>query len=604
MNLKSLVTSALIAGAAIGFNVCEAKAQLTACSQNQYLYTKDVDDLGSFDYAFDVVFTSHNCGVALTGKTPSNPFVVALDQSGGTVFTNNYSYNAIEFVALDESIESSKAYLVAVGHENQQDDPTSFVVDKIDAVTGTVLWEREISYTPPGGAAEVIAAVDVKAEGGYYYILANTFDANDNSRAKDVVVTKLDAGGATVAMFSTAVWEPVVDPDAHMHGAALALYDSKVWVTGWTEVERPQQGTIEEAFLMELDQTTGAFLWGRTLRHTRDAAAVNSRPHGLWVGQLQGSATEIVIVGDLYTVSQSPSIHGAFATRYNSTLSVWDSRAILSPTVGREDAAHAYSVDYGLNGKRAWVVAGEAEHNSLRGAYLLEFDENWAYSSATYGHSGPEASTWTQFNSVVTQGINGTGPSPTLDYSYTAVGIIDGGPPANLNTYIVKVNSSLQTADGCESDPGPELDDLYVDPVLWGFGPKDELDNVSVQEYDRDWYDPYTYCEETIEPSPLKQGAEDLPALISTLSIQDDFASVISIDADNGVQFNFDTQQAGSVDLVIVDALGKTLTTQSINLTVGVNEVFIPVRFGAAGMYYAQIKSGGGMQTLPLSVAR
>ncbi len=604
MNLKSLVTSALIAGATLGLSFSEAQAQLTACTQNQYLYTKDVDDGGSLDYAQDVVFTSHNCGVALTGHTLSNPFIVALDQSGGTVFSKEYSHNAVEFVALDESIESGKAYLVAVGHEYQVDDPTSFVVDKIDAVTGTVLWEREISYTPPGGAAEVIAAVDVKAEGGYYYILANTFDASDNSRAKDVVVTKLDAGGATVAMFSTAVWEPVVDPDAHMHGAALALYDSKVWVTGWTEVERRGQGTIEEAFLMELDQTTGAFLYGRTLRHTLDIADVNSRPHDLWVGQLQGSATEVVIVGDLYTVSQSPAIQGAFATRYNSSNSTWESRRIYAPTAGREDFANAFSVDFGLNGKRAWVVAGQAEHSFLRGAYLLEFDENWAYSSATYGHNNPESSTWTQFHAVATQGINGPGPSPTLDYSYTAVGLIDVGPPSNLNTYIAKVDGGLQTADGCLTNPGPLLDELYVDPLLWSFGPKDELDNVSVLEYARVWADPYTYCEETIEPSPLKQGAEDLPVLISTLPIQDGFASVVSVDAERGVEFTFDTPQAGIVELLVVDALGKTLTTQSINLTVGVNAIFVPVRFGAAGMYYAQIKSGGGMQTLPLSVVR
>ena len=604
MNLKSMVTSALLAGVVFNFGINCAVAQLTACTQNQYLYTKDVDDFGRNDWAFDVVFTSHNCGVAIAGHTMGNPFVVALNQSGAQVFSNIYSYNAVEFVALDESIESAKAYLVAVGHELQQDDPTSFVVDKIDAVTGTVQWEREISYTPPGGVAEVIAAVDVKAEGGYYYILANTFDASDNSRAKDVVVTKLDGAGNTVAMFSTAVWEPVVDPDAHMHGAALALYDSKVWVTGWTEVLRPGQGTVEEVFLMELDQTTGAFLNGRTLRHTRDVAEVNSRAHDLWVGQLQGSATEVVIVGDLYTVSQNPSNHGAFATRFNSTTSAWESRVILAPTVGLENVAHAYSVDYGLNGKPAWIVAGEAYENFLPGAYLLEFDDSWAFSSATYGHSSPESSLKTEFFAVATQGINGVGPAPTLDYSYTAVGLMDVGPPTNLNTYITKVNSSLQTADGCESDPGPELDDLYVDPILWGFGPKDELDNTSVQENDDDWADPYTYCEETIEPAPLKQGADNQPGLISSMPMQDGFAVVVAIEADNGVEFTFDAPQAGVIELAVVDALGKILTTQTINLTIGENAVFVPVRFGAAGMYYAQLKSGGGMQTLPLSVVR
>ena len=599
MSIRSIIATAFVASALMCFCVERAAAQIGACDPNQYLYNKHIPDGSANDHGRDITRTTYNCGFAVVGEAPGSAHAVALDQTGAPLFSRKYSTIATRFEAVTESIEGGMPYLIAVGQGNGN----LCIVNKIDAVSGTVIWERELSYTPLGGQIADIRAVDVVADNGEYYVLANTFDPG-NTKGKDVAVIKLNSNGLSIVAFANHLWQPTVDPDAHMHAAAMKMYGGSLWITGWTEVKQSSGAILEETFLMRVNPNNGAYIGSLILLHSDDVADLHSRPQDLWVGDQQAPNTEFVIVGDLYTATQTPVLHGGFITRYNSTLGGWESRQVLAPSTGEEEFANAYGVDFGLNPKGAWVVAGQAVLNSLQGAYLLEFDENWAYTSAIYGRNNPESSTWTEFFAVATQGINGAGPSPTLDYSYGAVGLIDVGPFTQFDTYISKVDGSLQTADGCLTDQGPTLDPIFVVEDDWGFSPIDLMDNVRGEPYDEDWIDPDTYCEETIEIGPLKQGTTEQLNLLPHVRVNDDLEVGATADGSNGVQFSFVAGNAGLAELTVVDALGKTLATQNVNLVVGENTAFVPVRFSAAGMYYAQVASGGNVTMIPLSIVR
>lgn len=597
MSIKSMIATLFVAGAVFCFTAERAVSQLGACDPNQYLYNQHIPDGSGNDHGRDIARTTHNCGFAVVGEAPGSAHAFALDQTGAALFSNKYSTIATRFEAVTESVENGIPYLIAVGQGNS----TLCIVNKIDALTGNIIWERVLSYTPLGGPQADIRAVDVVADNDEYYVLANTFDAG-NPKGKDIAVIKLNSMGMTVAAFTNHLWQPAV-ADAHMHAAAMKMYSNSLWITGWTEVEESGGVILEETFLLRLNSNDGSKIGSLKLLHSDDVADLNSRPNDLWVGNLGSPSMEVVIVGDLYTATQTPVLHGAFMTRYNSTASAWESRQILSPSPGDELFTNAYGVDFGLNQRGAWVVAGQAVLNQLQGAYLMEVDENWIFTSAIYGRSSPESSTWTEFFSVATQGINGIGPAPTLDYSYAAVGLIDVGPNTKFDTYIAKVDGSLQTADGCLTDPGPTLDLLFVEEAAWECHEVDVMDNIRGEPHAEPWLGPDPYCEETIEAAPLKQGT-DLNDMQSQLRVNDALQVGANVDGDSGVQFQFNALNSGFVKLVIVDAVGKTLATQNLTLTTGEHSVYVPVRFGAAGVYYAQITAGDSVSTIPLSVVR